>query len=98
MANRMNRGPMIQVDMFEVQLGASLLLQFHAADGDPVRVLADGGQGPPINDIQKRLTDAFQTFGDGERRIDLLVGTHYDADPLDGLIPIINDPTITIRE
>ena len=87
---------MIQVDLFEVQLGASLLLQFRADDGDVMRVLADGGQGPPI-DVHKKLPGALQAFSDG-RRIDLLLGTHYDADHLDGLVPIINDSTIEITE
>jgi hypothetical protein len=48
----MNGGPGIQVDMFEVQLGAALLLQFQTANGKTVRVLADGGRGGPV-DIQK---------------------------------------------
>jgi beta-lactamase superfamily II metal-dependent hydrolase len=89
---------MIQVDMFEVQLGASLLLHFTAAEGETVRVLADAGQGPPVSDVHQKLMNAFMTFGDGEQRIDLLVGTHYDADHLDGLIPIIKDTTIAITE
>jgi len=88
---------MIQVDMFEVQLGAALLLQFKAPDGEIVRVLADAGEGPPI-DVHKKLTEAFKAFGEGDHRIDLLMGTHYDADHLDGLIPIINDETIEITE
>jgi hypothetical protein len=33
----------IQVDMFEVQLGAGLLLQFRRPDGRLIRVLADAG-------------------------------------------------------
>ena len=89
---------MIQVDMFEVQLGASLLLQFEAKDGPSIRVLADGGQGPPISDIRQKVSNAFRSFGDGQRRIDLLLGTHYDADHLDGLVPIVDDRTIAIGE
>jgi hypothetical protein len=85
--------------MFEVQLGASLLLQFTAGDGQTVRVLADAGQGPPYAaDVHPKLADAFSTFGGGERRIDLLIGTHYDADHLDGLVPIIEDKSIDITE
>ena len=94
----MAQGPMIQVDMFEVQLGASLLLQFQTAEGETVRVLADGGKGLPVSDIHEKLLDAMDSFGDDQRRIDLLVGTHYDADHLDGLIPIINDSSIAITE
>lgn len=90
--------PTIQVDMFEVQLGASLLLQFQLAEGETVRVLADGGHGPPISDIHKKLIDAVESFGDSQRTINLLVGTHYDADHLDGLVSIINDPSFAITE
>jgi len=89
---------MIQVDMFEVQLGASLLLQFKARDDESVRVLADAGEGPPVADVHAKLAEALDVFGHGERRIDLLIGTHYDADHLDGLVPIINDRTISITE
>jgi hypothetical protein len=34
--------PHMQIDMFEVQLGAAILLQFTTDDG-PIRVLADAG-------------------------------------------------------
>ena len=33
----------IQIDMFEVQLGAALLLQFRTENKNVVRVLADAG-------------------------------------------------------
>jgi hypothetical protein len=86
--------PGIQIDMFEVQLGAAMLLQFQTANGKTVRVLADGGKGGPV-DIHETLLVAMQGFGDGEARIDLLVGTHYDADHLDGLVPIVDAVAIT---
>jgi len=89
---------MIQVDMFEVQLGAALLLQFQTAEGKTVRALADGGEGLPDKNIHEKLIAAVESFGDGQRRIDLLVGTHYDADHLDGLIPIINDRSFAILQ
>jgi hypothetical protein len=85
---------MIQVDMFEVQLGASVLLRFTAEDGKTVRVLADAGQGPPV-DVHTKLTEVVPHQ---KRHIDLLIGTHYDSDHLDGFIPIIKDETITITE
>lgn len=89
----------IQVDMFEVGLGAALLLQFDTPRG-PVRVLADGGvTGYPADSVLKKLPEAVNAFGEADAlHIDLMIGTHYDADHLDGLVPIINDPTITIGE
>jgi len=38
----------IQVDMFEVQLGAALLLQFRIDSGQVVRILADAGVVKPL--------------------------------------------------
>jgi hypothetical protein len=93
--------PMIQVDMFEVQLGAALLLQFRTSQGKVVRVLADAGvkaSGYPTDHVHKKLRSAFEQFGDKNQRLDLIIGTHYDADHLDGLVPIIQDAEIEIGE
>ena len=90
----------IQVDMFEVQLGAALLVQFGTPDG-PVRVLADAGvkaSGYPVDHVHRKLQDAFDSFGDSRRRLDLIIGTHYDEDHLVGLVPIIADESIAIGE
>lgn len=90
----------IQVDMFEVQLGAALLVQF-GTPGGPVRVLADAGVkagGYPVDHVHGKLQEAFDSFGDPRRRLDLIIGTHYDEDHLVGLAPIIADESITIGE
>lgn len=90
----------IQLDMFEVQLGAGILLQFRTKT-DVVRVLADAGvkaKGYSKDRVRSRLPDAFASFKDDKRRIDLIIGTHYDADHLDGLPPIIADNTFDIGE
>lgn len=81
--------------MFDVQLGAALLLQFEGAKGQ-VRVLADAGHRK--YKVAGKLTAAFADFADGDRRIDLIVGTHYDADHLAGLVDVIKDPTLDIGE
>lgn len=86
----------IQIDMFEVQLGASLLLQFETDDG-PVRVLADAGvkaKGYDPDHVHKKL---LPLLGD-RKRIDLVIGTHYDEDHLNGLVSIFEDKTIEIGE
>ncbi|MBL8002301.1 MAG: hypothetical protein JNL05_10100 [Flavobacteriales bacterium] len=91
----------IQVDMFEVQLGAALLLQFGTSGGKPVRVLADAGikaSGYPEDHVRKKLPGAFKDFAPGKARIDLIIGTHYDEDHLSGLAPIIADPAWAIGE
>jgi hypothetical protein len=91
----------IQVDMFEVQLGAAILLQFRVERG-VVRVLADAGvsrqTGYPRDHVHAKLGGAFADFGKGEARLDLIIGTHYDEDHLAGLVPIIEDEDIQIGE
>lgn len=103
----------IQVDMFDVQLGASLLLQFRLSNGQIVRVLADAGVDEkskyPKDHVHSKLFNADGTLtnvwsnfsgnnsGDSPR-IDLIVGTHYDADHLRGLVPIIDNTKLRIDE
>lgn len=91
----------IQVDMFDVGLGASLLIQMRLASGDVVRVLADGGMGPdyPPEGVHARMPAAVEAFhGENRSQIDLIVGTHYDSDHLRGLVPIAEDPGLSIKE
>ncbi len=82
--------------MFDVGLGAAILLQFRQSDGGVVRVLADGGLDGKFG--KERLPDALAHFGWASKRIDLMVGTHYDADHLDGLVPIVEDGAFEIGE
>ncbi|WP_445192747.1 hypothetical protein ACT009_02085 [Sphingomonas sp. Tas61C01] len=89
----------IQLDMFEVQLGAAILLQMRSGD-DIVRILADGGvTRHPASWVHDKLPKAVADFEPVDRiRLDLIIGTHYDADHLDGLVPIIEDENIDIGE
>lgn len=97
-----NAQPRIQVDMYDVGLGAGLVIQFRRKSGEVVRILADAGMGPgyQVDGVHQRLPDALATFdvGAGAARIDLIVGTHYDADHLKGLVPIAEDPVLSITE
>ncbi len=91
----------IQVDMFAVGLGASILTQFVSKNDSKVTILSDGGMGSgySADTVKEKLPDSFKAFGNQDRiRIDLIVGTHYDADHLKGLVPIIEDDSIDIRE
>lgn len=89
----------IQVDMFEVQLGAAYLMQFRLANGETVRILADGGvgHGVAVNHAHPSTVAAINAFSSNSV-IDLIIGTHYDGDHLKGLVPIIEDTSLTIRE
>jgi hypothetical protein len=44
------------------------------------------------------LKQSMVDFGANNLRLDLVIGTHYDADHLEGLMPIIADRDITITE
>jgi len=91
----------IQVDMFEVQLGSALLLQFKTDSRKTVRVLADAGVTAgryQIDHVHKKLASAFSAFDGKGSSLDLIMGTHYDADHLEGLVPIIEDKRIDIAE
>lgn len=90
----------IQIDMFEVQLGAAILLQFRDSNG-AVRVLADAGihaSGYTDEHVHQKLDEIFAEQDGEERRIDLMIGTHYDADHLEGLVPILEDETIEVGQ
>lgn len=86
----------IQVDMFDVDLGAAMLLQFRNPDGTVVRILADGGLSQ--KKVKLKLPGALTDFKAASQHIDLMVGTHYDADHLDGLVEVVNDKAIEIGE
>lgn len=91
----------IQVDSFEVQLGAGMLIQLRDAGNSPITVLADAGvhaSGYDDDHVLLKLPHTLDSFSKGNRRIDLIVGTHYDADHLCGLAPIIRDRSIEIGE
>src|SRR5262249_20335878 len=84
----------------DVQLGAALLMQFRNTDGQVVRVLADAGVDPRSgyqqNHVLGPLNQAMGDFDPTNKRIDLVIGTHYDADHLEGMIPIVSDRSIEI--
>lgn len=93
----------IQVDMFEVQLGASILLQFKRDEENWVSILADAGinaSGYDQDHVHKKLLQqgTLNSTNQNKKRIDLIIGTHYDKDHLYGLIPVIKDTTIDIGE
>lgn len=83
----------IIVDMFEVQLGASILLRFNLGGDRFVTVLADGGTsggGYPKDHVLNKLKEVLPIEDEqNPPRIDLLIGTHYDKDHLNRLVPVI---------
>jgi len=96
----MKSDELIQLDMYEVQLGASVFVQFKLDSGKVVRILADAGTSHGKYPEEHIYHKVYAEFGQdiNDRYIDLIVGTHYDMDHLNCLVPIINDTTITIKE
>ena len=89
----------MQLDMFAVELGAAILMQFKTSEGI-VRLLADAGEARHHVDAKlETAVDAFNPDNKSEViHIDLIIGTHYDSDHLAGLVDIINNPKVTIGE
>ncbi len=85
----------IQIDMFAVELGLSVLLQFET-EGETISVLADAGS--KKYKVNKKLEDSIAVNKEGKLRIDLMIGTHYDGDHLNGLVDIIENPDVEIGE
>ena len=89
-----------QVDMFEVQLGSAILVQMRVRR-QVVTVLVDAGifaSGYADEHVRDKLPEALDHFKPGNRRIDLIIGSHYDRDHLAGLVPIIRDASYDIGE
>jgi hypothetical protein len=83
----------IEINVFEVQLGAAILLQMKDSRGRTVNVLADGG----INAAKYSQDHVAIKLGTllPSQRIDVLIGTHYDQDHLAGLIDAADQFPIT---
>lgn len=94
--------PDIRVEMYEVGLGAAMLMQFSDGAGGCVRVLADAGVhggGRKPEHVHRKLSSSLTNFDNGAtKKLDLIIGTHYDKDHLAGLVPIIEDTSIEIGQ
>lgn len=88
----------INLRMFDVGLGAAILLQF-GEGAEAISVLADGGDARAGPDVEAFLAKNLPiTRYQGKPRLDLLIGTHYDADHLDGLTTILTQGRVEIGE
>ena len=91
----------IKITMYSVGLGAAMLLEFRRSDRT-VTVLADGGDAGAGVRVAEEVTDALGPIGGAAgpaRPLDLVIGTHYDEDHLDGLTELVGrGVTIPVRE
>ncbi|MBM57700.1 hypothetical protein [Hyphomonas sp.] len=92
---------MIKLDMFHVDLGASILMQFQDNAQRPINILADAGVhgGSFAHDyILQKLRSALNKRENDPIRLNLLIGTHYDADHLNRMVAIIESDQVSIDE
>ena len=92
---------MIKLDMFHVDLGASILMQFQDNAQRPINILADAGVhggGFAHDYILQKLRGALNTREDDPIRLNLLIGTHYDSDHLNRMVAIIESEQVSIDE
>lgn len=86
----------IDLRMFDVGLGSAILIELDRGF-DMVRILADGGDHSAGLKVEAQLATLWARTG---RRptIDLVIGTHYDADHLDGLTVLFQKGRVEVVE
>jgi len=82
---------MLKLEMMQAAYGDALLLEYGSED-DPSRILIDGG---PYYRYEA-LRDRLLMIPEGERSFELLVITHIDADHIDGIIKLLQDPSLGV--
>lgn len=98
---RYDGGMSIKITMYSVGLGAAMLLEFRRSDRT-VRVLTDGGDAGAGIRVADEVAAALGPVGGAvgpAQPLDLVIGTHYDEDHLDGLTELVGrGVTIPVRE
>jgi beta-lactamase superfamily II metal-dependent hydrolase len=80
------------LEMLPASQGDSLWIEY-GAQADVHRVLIDGGTAPTYDHIRARVL----RVPEGQRRFDLLVVTHVDADHIEGIVLLLQDPTLHLQ-
>jgi beta-lactamase superfamily II metal-dependent hydrolase len=83
---------LFRIDMLPAREGDCLWIEY----GDPVhphRILIDGGRQIAYKTLETRFAD----LGTDQREFELLILTHIDADHVEGLLKLIQDPHLPIR-
>lgn len=85
----------LSVEMLEAERGDAILVEYGPGAEPTSRVLIDGG---PVNSGQyENLRDRVRQVppaGNGIRYFDLLIITHVDADHIEGIIRLLQDPEV----
>jgi hypothetical protein len=84
---------MLSLEMLPAERGDSLLLEYGPGEAAEHRILIDGGHQNGYREVRQRLLE-IAPDRQGRRRFELLVVTHIDADHIDGVIALLQDPTL----
>jgi beta-lactamase superfamily II metal-dependent hydrolase len=86
------------MEVFEMRIhllpaahGDCLLVEY--GDKPVHRILIDGG----VKSTYESLRERFLAMAENDRRLDLLVVSHVDADHIEGIVRMLTDDTIPIR-
>jgi glyoxylase-like metal-dependent hydrolase (beta-lactamase superfamily II) len=83
---------MFTVEMLPAGHGDALWLEYGEGDRRS-RVLVDGGTGPTYDVLRSRIA----SLPPDDRRLELLVITHIDADHIEGVIRLLQDVRLGLR-
>ena len=83
---------MWSIEMFPAAQGDALWIEY-GQDDDIHRVLIDGGMSPTFDHLRARL----ETLDPLDRRFELLVVTHVDADHIEGIVRLLGDEGIGLK-
>lgn len=79
------------IDMLPAREGDCLWIEYGPEDA-PHRILIDGGRQSAYDTLSQR----FAALPDSQREFELLVCTHVDADHIEGLLKLIEDPALSV--
>ena len=82
---------MFQIDFLPAKDGDCLWIEY----GDPVnphRILIDGGRAGTYSDLKTR----FANLPRGQKKFELLILTHIDADHIEGLLKLLDDSNLDV--
>jgi hypothetical protein len=82
----------IRIDMLPAAQGDSLWIEYGQA-AHPYRVLIDGGTAATYDWLRTRI----RSLPSNQRRFELLVVTHVDADHIEGAVRLLNDPALDLE-
>ena len=86
-------GSHYSVDMLPGREGDCIWIEYGETDQTPHRILIDGGRQIAYETLKAR----FSALPDNEKKFDLLVLTHVDADHVEGLLKLLEDPDLDIE-